>query len=110
MHSNVWYLDHDNDVRWQLTDDDVALPDHTAITRLVLELEHRGTTVTIDSVSETTFFDIQTGQIVMNPKLLSTSTKNALAAGTHEARLIAIDASNPDGIVWIDGRSLKVIK
>lgn len=109
MHGNVFYPFRDNTVEWQLKDGDTPLPDHTAITREVLLLEKSGATVTIDSDSETTFFTEQADRIEMKAFNLSAGKKTELVAGNYTARLVVYDVSNPNGLVWIDGRSIKVI-
>lgn len=109
MHGNVFYLNRDNTVEWQLKDGDTPLADHTALTREVLLLEKGGIVFTIDSDSEATFFSTQLDRLVMSPFKLSAPKKVELTPGNYTARLVIYDASNPNGLVWVDGRSIKVI-
>lgn len=109
MHGNVFYLNRDNAIEWQLKDGDVPLADHNTLTREVLLLEKSGGTFTIDSDAEATFFSTQLDRLVMTPFKLSAPKKAELTPGNYTARLVIYDAANLNGLVWVDGRPIKVI-
>lgn len=100
MHADVFYLQYNNPVEWQLTEAG-AVVDHSAITRLVLHLEG-AQSVDIDSDDTAGFFTMQADRLVITPM------GAAIAAGNYMADLVVYSADHPDGTVWFTGRSVKV--
>lgn len=87
----IFYANRDNSHDLQLTESG-AIINHALITRVVLE--HAAGN--IDSQASTDLFTLgQSDRITLK---LGTST--TLAEGTHSVRVIAYDATHPNGLVW----------
>lgn len=99
MLSEVFYLSRDNTIDLLLKADGSAV-DLSSVTQVLLILD--GST-TIDSNVESSVFTWTglgvTGKMTID---LSALTQTSLSAGAYKARLITIDATNPEGIVWGD--------
>ena len=81
----------DNESRLELRRDNVALADHSAITRIVLTFG----TVEIDSDVTPAIFDLtETGYVGVN------LGGQSLRIGRHYASIKTYDAQHPNGEVW----------
>ncbi len=113
--SDAFYLSYDNPIVWQLTSTlkgAVSIPDHTAITRFVLELElgdTANTKILIDTDNEATFITTTITDMTLAPLKLSAAKKAELINANYTARLVVYSVDYPNGIAWFDGRAIKVL-
>jgi len=90
-----------NAIDLQLTEDGVVLPDHSLLTRAVLDLDGAES---IDSDTDPAYFDLtQTDKISL---LLGNA---GLLEGRYWATLTVYSADHPGGLAWQPAIKLKVV-
>ena len=96
MGPEVFYLDRDNTIDLLLTADGDPV-DLSPVSDVILEIDE----TTIDSDTYPNVFTWTglgvTGKLVID---LNEAESASLSAGTYQSRLIIVDPSNSDGIVW----------
>jgi len=90
-----------NAIDLQLTEDGVALPDHSLLTRAVLELDGFES---LDSDVNPEYFDL-----TQTDKLSILLGSAGIREGRYWATLTVYSLEQPDGLVWQPDIKLKVV-